>query len=504
MNVLEQTSDDALLKRYAEQNDRDALGVLFRRHADAAYATARRVCRNSADAEDAVQNAFIKIMENASTYRGGSDMAFKVCLMKFVLWAGKNKIRSEIRRRAREEFADEDQDDVYIPDDPAGQEADLKERAAEILEVLDGLPEQYRQVLWLHYCQGLPVKDAAIALDMPEKTFRNTLEYGLRKLRQKLAAKVAVTSVASIVAVLPFLPSESAPASLVGMINGVVDGIPSKPASGASIPPGKYLLKSAVAALFVAGIAVAVKFAFFSGDNPVPLAPVEAAVTKPMYYHWDFNTPGVPPELKCTQGSVRRVPNGGPDGKGCLEVRGIGGNARLVLDVPISGFPLAVRWRNSWIAVAPKKESSAKVFWFPSHDVASFLGMGELKTVNAEQKIDKWRAVVNYHSGTYIDRWMDGARLDITMGKPDPSGKMIIYFTSDYQIDDLVITSISSNDLPDASECLKVVERIPAGSNMGYVVAPELKPRTKDVPVRLFFIKGYVDEQTALGPIKTK
>lgn len=873
---LEQASDDLLLKRYVEQNDREALGVLFRRHADAVYATAMRLCRNSADAEDVVQTVFIKIMESASQYRGGSEMAVKAWLMKSVVWTSKQKIRGEVRRRNREEIANEEQEDSYCPDEQAGQEADLKERAAEILEVLDDLPEHYREALWMHYCQGLSVKDAASALEMPEKTFRNTVGYGLRKLKQKLEEKGVSATVASVVAALPCLPSEAAPVSLLNQIGGLISGASAGQASSAASVSGAkaiwHLLKLAAGALFVAGACVAVlwpvykkdfdatpatratavtqmqirecagdvvvvragkaikavpcmrvderdqivtgsksyclvecpdrtqvamneqsrltvakvigstpgeltldggvvyvdlpkrdapfaiissgarcdatgtkfvvesgraerlwvvegevkysagssiayvdagktaesaafgehdtmivvatatslpeekfawvktvgvdnkdisrafadvrratdeasidfnnyrivggtwkilgagndrvirqedpdrelynaiffgkprwtagvitfKFRFMAstGENPSvsvalsntlnaemcgmrsaltelreiardngaegwivmklkfevdkteqmtavlnawpekkpsesrekeilfprnplnsfvgkrdvcgaglatlrcsvefkdlkiseALAPAQTA-DKPVYHHWDFNTPGVPPELKCTVGNLKHAPGGGPDGKGCLEVSGPA--SRIRVDVEISRFPVIVKWRGSWISVAPGREAASKSFWFPSRDVATLQGMDNMKVAEGNQRIDRWRETVNYHSGTYIDRWSDGSRLDMTIGRPEPSGRIVLFFRSDYQIDDLTIMSISTNDLPDTGNLLKLAERIPADKSKGSVIIPELKSRDGRSSPGLYFIKGYVDEETAFGP----
>src|SRR5207253_54721 len=57
-------SDDAtLLQQYIANGDREAIDMLFRRHADSAYRTALRCCGNSADAEDAVQAAFLEVLQ---------------------------------------------------------------------------------------------------------------------------------------------------------------------------------------------------------------------------------------------------------------------------------------------------------------------------------------------------------------------------------------------------------------------------------------------------------
>ncbi|MBA4388425.1 MAG: hypothetical protein C0404_10625 [Verrucomicrobia bacterium] len=310
---------------------------------------------------------------------------------------------------------------------------------------------------------------------------------------------------ASVIAVLPFLPAESAPASILSRIGDMIAGGSAwQVASETAAPVAKasgYLLKLAAAILFVAGVGVTLFFASRRGKEAVTSVPVPAA-GKSVYYHWDFNTPGVPPELKCTMGSAKHVPNGGQDGKGCLEIAGP--ESRIWVDVAIDRFPVAVKWRGAWISFAPDKECSSKSFWFPLRDGATIANMGEWTTVTSDQGKGRWMESVNYHSGTYIDRWQDGARGDMTIGKPVIPGRLILSFISDFQIDDLTIASVSSNDLPDASMYLKAAERIPVDQDKGYIAVPELKPRNKDMPVGLYFSKGIIDEDSALGPAKGK
>ncbi|MBA4386804.1 MAG: hypothetical protein C0404_02415 [Verrucomicrobia bacterium] len=220
MNLLEQTSDDELLRRYVGQNDRDALGVLFRRHADAAYSTALRVCRNAADAEDAVQGAFIKVMQTAGSFRGGGEQGVRFWIMKIVVGTCKNTIRSHISRRKREEFVMEDEDDIVVPDEAAGAEDDLRERSAEVLRTLDGMPEQFRTAIWLRHYLGMALKDAAEAAGVPERTLESRVYRGMRMLRDKLAECGVATSVSSLGIAIGALPVETAPASLLGGLSG--------------------------------------------------------------------------------------------------------------------------------------------------------------------------------------------------------------------------------------------------------------------------------------------
>src|SRR4051812_46489499 len=65
-------SDESLLERFADDGDRAALDALISRHLEAAYRLALRIVGNPADAEDAVQTAFVRMMRHARTRRSGS------------------------------------------------------------------------------------------------------------------------------------------------------------------------------------------------------------------------------------------------------------------------------------------------------------------------------------------------------------------------------------------------------------------------------------------------
>jgi RNA polymerase sigma factor (sigma-70 family) len=281
LNYLEQISDDELLKRYAARNDREALGALFRRHADSAYSTALRVCRNSADAEDAVQGAFIKVMQTAGNFRGGGEHAVRFWIMKIVVGTCKNAIRSHVSRRRREELVVEEQDKVVLPDEAQGAEDNLRERSAEVLHALDGLPEQFRTAIWLHHYLGMSLKDTAEAAGVPERTLESRLYRGMQMLRDALAASGISTSVASLGVAVQFLPTDAAPASLANAVSKLVSLTAGMHAgSSAATGSGLSLIKPIAVGLAVVSIAGTGGYLVLNKTTEKPVAPL-TAVTPP-------------------------------------------------------------------------------------------------------------------------------------------------------------------------------------------------------------------------------
>jgi len=198
-----QADDAALLQAFRSRNDRQAMNALLQRHADAAYRTALRLCRNSADAEDAVQSAFIEVLRRSAQFRGES--AVKPWLLGFVVNACRHKAREEGRRDVREGKA-------AVPETvlPSEHAPDREAVRAAVQE----LPEHYRAPVWLHYCEGLSSGEVAQALSLSENTVRSQLSRAVEQLRNALAVGTP-----ALLAGLAGVAVESAPATLTSSIS---------------------------------------------------------------------------------------------------------------------------------------------------------------------------------------------------------------------------------------------------------------------------------------------
>ncbi|MBA4386789.1 MAG: hypothetical protein C0404_02340 [Verrucomicrobia bacterium] len=286
MNVLEQMDDDSLLKRYVELNDREALGTLFLRHANSAYTTALRVCRNQADAEDAVQLAFVNIMQNAANYRGGSPFAMKTWIARIVIGAVKNKIRSEVRRRRREEEVVQDSEDVTLPAE-SSLDRDPGELTGEVYAALNALPEHYRLPIVLHHCEGMSLKETAEMLQVSPNTLSMQLTRGMKSMRRALAAAGVLANSTSILAAIPLLPVEQVPVSLLNSISKTLAG---SGGLGAVAAPAAAAAGAGFLKPFIIGV-IAVALAAAGGvilvqqlrDKPAP-APVVVTTNAEVEY----------------------------------------------------------------------------------------------------------------------------------------------------------------------------------------------------------------------------
>jgi RNA polymerase sigma-70 factor (ECF subfamily) len=261
--------DVALLQRFVVQGDRQALGLLFTRHADAAYRFALRLAARSADAEDAVQTAFLEVFHHANAFKGES--AVKSWILGFVMNACRRQARSEGRLKARHDRAAERAETVIGP--AAGD----SESRGRVQQAVQDLPEHYRAPIWLHYAEGLSPAEVAAALQLPENTVRKQLARGIDRLRLELAPFGATLSLAAI---LPTLAAETAPSTLAASLAGIVAG----PLPAAAVHAGVAAKVTAfgAAALLIAGTATMVWW----GDHPRDVRPPEFAEIDRRVLEW--------------------------------------------------------------------------------------------------------------------------------------------------------------------------------------------------------------------------
>ncbi len=181
-------SDEELLAEHVA-GERAALEELFRRYRQAAYRVALRLLGNEADALDAVQDGFVKVLTHLSAFQGRSS--FKTWLLRVVsnaaLDLGRQRRRRSEVKPGREQDAEVGAALVY--DDPmAGLErADLRRL---INAGLARLPEPQRQTFVLHVDADLSYREVAEAMGISIGTVMSRLYYARQKLRAYLAPLV--------------------------------------------------------------------------------------------------------------------------------------------------------------------------------------------------------------------------------------------------------------------------------------------------------------------------
>jgi len=170
--------DEAAILARVRGGDSAAYGELVLLHAPMAHRTAIFLGAG-ADADDVVQEAFVKAYRALGGFRDGS--AFRPWLLRIVANETRNCLRSRSRRSRREEFAAPL--DVVL--DPAEETVSL-ERRAELLSAVRGLPEPQRLVVTCRYLLELDEQETAVVLGWPRGTVKSRLHRALERLRKEV------------------------------------------------------------------------------------------------------------------------------------------------------------------------------------------------------------------------------------------------------------------------------------------------------------------------------
>ena len=178
--ALVSLSDEALLAIIATPDGDLALAELYDRYGKIAYGLAYRVLRDSALAEDAVQEAFITVWRTAGTYISERGKP-RTWLLTLVHRRAVDLVRREQRRRVPAAT------DEPVPPTPAAEdEATLRDRRRAVQAALTQLPADQREALELAYYGGLTQSELAEQLGVPLGTVKSRMFAGLRRLRDLL------------------------------------------------------------------------------------------------------------------------------------------------------------------------------------------------------------------------------------------------------------------------------------------------------------------------------
>ncbi len=189
MDDLREASDAALVVAIGRWRE-DALAEVYRRHAGAAYALARRLLNDNQLAEEILQEVFLRLWNTPERFdpERGSLRSY---LLAQTHGRSVDLLRSETSRRRREER--DARESPAIGDDIEREVIDLTV-SEKVKEVVAALPIDERQAIELAYFGGHTYRQVAVMLEAPEGTVKSRIRSGLRRLRNDLAeAGVGVT-----------------------------------------------------------------------------------------------------------------------------------------------------------------------------------------------------------------------------------------------------------------------------------------------------------------------
>ena len=183
------SQDDWLLMHRVADGDEGAVAELYDRFGSLVYKVARQLLPSRAEAEDAVQEVFIRLWQTADRYDPR-----RAKLVTWVMLIARRHLIDRLRRNAVRGTPGTFQADA--PDTQGDHRPEKRpqedERNVSLMQRVAELPELQRVVIERAYLQGYTLREVSEQLEAPLGTVKSALSRGLARLRERAKADWAV------------------------------------------------------------------------------------------------------------------------------------------------------------------------------------------------------------------------------------------------------------------------------------------------------------------------
>jgi RNA polymerase sigma-70 factor, ECF subfamily len=177
--VAAESRSDADIVGQLRQGDQEALVRLYDEYAGLIYGVAMRVLRNVAAAEDIVQEVFLSLWRNPSSFDEKRGR-----LAPWLAVMARNKAVDQIRKMRHE--ADPEEHELPVAS-AASSSIAFGPDAAKARHLMERLPPDQKQTLELAFLEGLTHSEIAARTGEPLGTIKSRIRLGLHFLRKELA-----------------------------------------------------------------------------------------------------------------------------------------------------------------------------------------------------------------------------------------------------------------------------------------------------------------------------
>jgi len=181
-------SAPALLPAVA-RGDLASFEALYDRYSGTLYALLLRILANAEDAQEVLQETFVKAWANANMFDAvrGSEVAWLISIARS---KGIDRLRSRKVRSDRENDAGREISiqSSFVDKAMGAENAILSQERTAVRNALAELPDAQRIALELAYFEGLSQSEIAARLNEPLGTIKTRMQLGMKKLRERLQA----------------------------------------------------------------------------------------------------------------------------------------------------------------------------------------------------------------------------------------------------------------------------------------------------------------------------
>ena len=184
--------EEAALIRRAAAGEVQAIRQIIRTHNQRLYRLVRAVLRSNADAEEVLQEAYLKAFANLAGFNGEASLA--TWLSRIALNAALMRLRAEKRLKRVSPPSAAEAEIIPFPFSTATTDPERIMAQRQLLhlveEATDALPEAFRLVFVARVIEGLGLEETAALLDLPPATVKTRLHRARKLIRTRLEAQI--------------------------------------------------------------------------------------------------------------------------------------------------------------------------------------------------------------------------------------------------------------------------------------------------------------------------
>ena len=184
---MTQAETDEQLVRKSQEDDERAFGELVSRYESKVYSLALKMLRNPEDAEDVLQDTFLRAYRGIKSFKGNST--FSTWIYRITANSALMRLRKRQLPTVSIDDADEREAPINIADWAPGPVEQMlnQETQAAMTEAIDALPPEFRQVFVLRDVEELSNAEVAEILDLSVAAVKSRLHRARLKVRNRLA-----------------------------------------------------------------------------------------------------------------------------------------------------------------------------------------------------------------------------------------------------------------------------------------------------------------------------
>lgn len=197
ISELKNRSDQELVEEFKEGR-KEVFDELVRRYTQMLYNTANGMLNSPQDAEEVVQDTFVRAYKALDNFRG--DSSFKTWINRIVMNLSRNKYHWNRRRGAGvnlslyqpgSDIGGDEENEIPLPDDKLTPDSMIESAELEktVLQGFNHLPEKLKEAMVLRHVNDMPYEKIAETLDCKVGTVKSRLSRGRELLKEFLASR---------------------------------------------------------------------------------------------------------------------------------------------------------------------------------------------------------------------------------------------------------------------------------------------------------------------------